>query len=282
MSDRAGEPGTAPTGASPDDPTPLAVLRRLVAESAPLAPIHAAVHARLTDVERGRCDARMPTVIGDGLLESLLVLADFVLGVSYSSTLRAGDRIVTVRLGVQLLGRPLSGEELRATGTLDDSRAGVGLSSATITDREGRVVARCEGRNAALTDGLAGQYASTPPTFANRPSGWRLLMPHRGEDPTRDGTTMVAHPDPWTANAAGVVQGGALAGLAARGLSHALDVLPDDFSITFVRPFRPGDGAVRCRVVVEHTGRRLRVGRAELVDDRGRLLATASGTAFRH
>jgi hypothetical protein len=171
------------SGDGSEDPTPLAVLRRLVAEEAPLAPIHAATHARLTRVERGCCEARMPTTIGDGLLESLLILADFVLGVSYSSSLRAGDRIVTVRLGVQLIGRPLPGEELLATGTLDDASRGVGLSSATITDREGRTVARCVGRNAVLTDGLAEQYGRTALQWAKRASGWRLLMPHRGEDP---------------------------------------------------------------------------------------------------
>ncbi|GAA4822446.1 hypothetical protein GCM10023201_05460 [Actinomycetospora corticicola] len=264
------------------NPTPLAVLRRLVAEESPLAPIHAATHARLTRVERGCCEARMPTTIGDGLLESLLILADFVLGVSYSSSLRAGDRIVTVRLGVQLIGRPLPGDDLVATGTLDDASRGVGLSSATITDRDGVTIARCVGRNAVLTDGLAEQYGRTAPQWAKRASGWRLLMPHRGEDPTRDGTTMIAHPDMATRNSAGVVQGGALAGLAARGLSHALDTIPDDFAISFVRPVRPGDHPVMCRVVVEHGGRRMRVGRAELVDDRGRLLATANGTSFRH
>ncbi|MCD2185934.1 PaaI family thioesterase [Actinomycetospora soli] len=277
MSDRA-EHG----GETADDPTPLATLRRLVDEKAPLAPVHAATHARLTRIERGCAEARMPTTIGDGLLESLLILADFVLGVSYSSSLRAGDRIVTVRLAVQLLGRPLPGEELGATGTLDDASNGVGLSSATITDRDGNTVARCVGRNAVLTDGLAEQYGRTAPHWSNRPSGWRLLMPHRGEDPTRDGTTMIAHPDPATRNSAGVVQGGALAGLAARGLAHALDVIPDDFAISFVRSVRPGDHPVMCRVVVEHRGRRMRVGRAELVDDRGRLLATAQGTSFRH
>ncbi|MDL5158852.1 PaaI family thioesterase [Actinomycetospora termitidis] len=286
MNDRAergdGESGDPHDGSVSDDPTPLAVLRRLVDEEAPLASIHAATHARLTHVERGRCEARMPTVIGDGLLESVLILADFVLGVAYSSSLRAGDRIVTVRLGVQLIGRPLPGEELGATGTLDDSRSGVGLSSATITDREGRTVARCVGRNAVLTDGLAEQYGRTAPAWAARPTAWRMLMPHRGENPTRDGTTMIAHPDRWTANAVGVVQGGALAGLAARGLSHALDVLPDDFTITYVRSVRAGEGPVRCRVVVEHAGRRLRAGRAELVDDHGKLLASAAGSSFRH
>ncbi|NMO92415.1 PaaI family thioesterase [Actinomycetospora sp. TBRC 11914] len=264
-----------------DDPSPLAVLRRLVEEGSPLAPVHAATHAELTAIDRGSCSARMPTVHGDGLLESVLILADFALGVSYSSTLRAGDRIVTVRLGVQLLGNPLSGEPLLATGQLDSVRSGVGLSSATVTDREGRPVARCVGRNAALTDELAGRYGRMAPSWASRPTPWRMLMPHRGEDPTRDGTTMIAHPDRTALNSAGVVQGGALAGLAARGLVHALDVIPDDFSVSFIRPVRTAGQPVMCRVVVEHGGRRLRVGRAELVDERGRLYALAGGTAFR-
>ncbi len=264
-----------------EDPSPLAVLRRLVADGSPLAPVHAAVHAELTAVDRGSCAARMPTVAGDGLLEALLILADFVLGVSYSSTLRAGDRIVTVRLEIQLLGRPSTGEPLFATGTLDDAGNGVGLSSATITDREGRAVARCVGRNAVLTDELADRYGQMAPAWSSRPIPWRMLMPHRGEDPTRDGTTMIAHPDRTALNSAGVVQGGALAGIAARGLAHALDVVPDDFSMTFIRPVRAAGQAVMCRVVVEHGGRRLRVGRAELVDERGRLYALAGGTSFR-
>jgi acyl-coenzyme A thioesterase PaaI-like protein len=264
-----------------EDPTPLAVLQRLLAEGSPLAPVHAATHAELTAVDRGSCSARMPTLPGDGLLESVLILADFVLGVSYSSTLRAGDRIVTVRLGIQLLGNPLPGEPLSATGQLDSSRGGVGLSSADIIDREGRPVARCVGRNAALTDELAGRYGQMAPAWSTRPTPWRMLMPHRGEDPTRDGTTMVAHPDRTSLNSAGVVQGGALAGIAARGLAHALDVVPDDFSVSFIRPVRSAGQPVMCRVVVEHGGRRLRVGRAELVDERGRLFALAGGTAFR-
>ena len=264
-----------------EDPSPLAVLRRLVDEGAPLAPVHAAVHAELTEIDRGSCAARMPTVPGDGVLESLLILADFVLGVSYSSTLRAGDRIVTVRLGIQLLDRPLSGEQLLATGRLDAAHHGVGLSSATVTDRAGRAIARCVGRNAVLTDELAGRYGTTAPAWASRPTPWRMLMPHRGEDPTRDGTTMIAHPDRTAVNSAGVVQGGALAGLAARGLSHALDIVPDDFSVSFVRPVRSAGQPVMCRAVVEHGGRRLRVGRAELVDEHGRLFAVAGGTAYR-
>ena len=264
-----------------DDPSPLAVLRDLVAQDAPLAPVHAAVHARLTGVERGSCSARLPTQPGDGLLESVLILADFVMGVAYSSTLRAGDRIVTVRIGVQLLGRPLAGEVLFGDGRLDSARNGVGLSSGTITDREGGEVARCLARNAVLTDDVAGQYGRTAPTWAKRPSSWRLLMPHRGEDPTRDGTTMVSRPDHTSANSAGVVQGGALAGLAARGLAHSLDAVPEDFAVSFVRSVRADGSPVMCRVVVEHGGRRLRVGRAELVDERGKLLASASGTSFR-
>lgn len=262
-------------------PTPLAVLRRKVADDAPLAPVHAALHTRLTAVDEGSCSATMPTVAGDGLLESVLVLADFTLGIAYSTTLRAGDRLVTVRLGVQLLARPHSGQELRAHGTLDDARGGVGLSSSLVTDRGGRPVARTVGRNALITDDVAAGYGRSAEVWASRPSPWRLLMPHRGEGPTPDGTMMVARPDPTAVNAAGVVQGGVLAGLAARGLTHALEIMPDDFAVSFVRPARADGSPVTCRVVVEHRGRRLRVGRADLVDGTGRLLATASGTVFR-
>ena len=38
------------------DEAPLAVLRRVVDDDVPLAPVHAAVHARLTAIEPGRAD----------------------------------------------------------------------------------------------------------------------------------------------------------------------------------------------------------------------------------
>lgn len=259
----------------------LAVMDRLVSDGTPLAPVDAATHAELVTVEHGGCAARMPTLRGDGLLESLLVLTDFALGLSYFSTLAATDHVATIRLGVALLARPSSGQDLLATARVDQTSAGVGLSSATITDREGRPVARCVGRHAALRADAVDVHPRRAPSRTNRPTPWRLLMPHRGEPSAHGRTSLLARPDSTSLNSAGSVQGGALAGLAARGLSYAFDMLPEDFAVSFVRPVTRVDEPLLCRIAVDHDGRRHRVGRAELVDERDRLCCTATASTFR-
>jgi acyl-coenzyme A thioesterase PaaI-like protein len=197
----------------PRDEPPLAALRRRVADRAPLAPIHASVHAELLAIEPGHVEARMPTAARDPALEAVLVLADFVLGLAVTGTVGPGERITTLRLSVQMVGEAGAGE-LRGTGRLEHRDDAVGVSSAEIVDEEGQLVARCTGRNAVLAD-RAPDSLSEDLRWAARPGPWALLMPMRDAEPTPEGATVIAHPDPQTANSAGVVQGGALAGVAA-------------------------------------------------------------------
>lgn len=262
----------------PDEP-PLAALRRRVADRAPLAPIHASVHAELLAIEPGRVEGRMPTAARDQALEAVLVLADFLLGLAVTGTVGPGERITTLRLSVQMVGEAGHGE-LRGTGRLDHRDDAVGISSAEILDEEGQLVARCTGRNAILAD-RAPDSLSEDVRWASRPGPWALLMPMRHAEPTPEGARVIAHPDPKTANSAGVVQGGALAGIAARALDGVLGARPQELTVSFLRAV-PADGrALICRVTVEHRGRRLRSARAELRDQDDRLVLTASGLAYR-
>jgi len=170
--------------------------------------------------------------------------------------------------------------ELRGTGRLDHRDDAVGTSSAEIVDGEGRLVARCTGRNAILAD-RAPDSLTEELRWASRPGPWALLMPMRQAEPVPEGATVIAHPDPSTANSAGVVQGGALAGIAAHALDGVLGARPQELAVSFLRAV-PADGrALVCRVSVEHAGRRLRSARAELRDRTDRLVLTASGLAYR-
>lgn len=254
-------------------PSPLEVLRGTIARDTPLAPVHAALGVRLVAVEPGRCRGAMPAPPdpdGTDPVLPLLVLADFALGIAASSTLAAGQRITTLRLGLTVLRPVRPATALTAVGCLDDVVAGTAVSSGEIRDHDGTVLARAVARNAVLADAVAHAYGETPPSFTAQRSGAELLP---------DGAAV--RPDPCTANSAGAVQGGVLAAVAARALGSALGASPDEVTATFLRAVAADGSAVRTATTLEHAGRSLRSGRTEVVDDRDRTVLTLSGLAYR-
>lgn len=248
--------------------TPLTQLQRCVADDVPLAPVHAVAGARLRAIEPGRADAFMPAP-ADGLDAALWLLADFASGVAVTGTLGPGERITTLRLTLHVLTREPAGTTLHAVGCLDARAPHVALSTAVITDDDGRTVARADGRNAVLADEVA---ASTRPGDG---PGW--------SDPPRAAGALVADgaaPDPHAVNHAGVVQGGVLASLPARALADVLGGPADEVTATFLRAV-PADGrAVHTHVELEHGGRRLRSARALLRDDRDRTVLSVTGLRY--
>jgi acyl-coenzyme A thioesterase PaaI-like protein len=255
-------------------PAPLAALQRSARESRPLAPVHAATHSRLHEIEPGRCVASIPGVVDDPDL-GLWVLADFVTGLAVTGTIGVGERITTLRLTLQLLAPAASGP-LHATSELVTAAGDdVALSHAVITDAAGRTVARGTARNAVLRDAAGDTFDDTPGTFTAEPrtaSSGLLAVREDGED-------LLARPDRASVNSAEVVQGGVLAALAGRALQRALGPRPDEVTATFLRATAP-DADVRAAAVVEHAGRRLRSGRVTLTDVRGKPVLTASGLAY--
>ena len=75
-----------------------------MADDIPLAPVHAAVRARLRAIEPGRAEADMPAPDGD-VDGALWLLGDFVSGLAVTSTLAAGERITTLRLTLHVVAR---------------------------------------------------------------------------------------------------------------------------------------------------------------------------------
>lgn len=271
QADVAGHADAAAKNGAPR-PAPLAALRRSADEGRPLAPVHAATHLRLLEIEPGRCLATMPGVADDPDL-GLWVLADFVTGLAVTGTIGVGERITTLRLTVQTVA-PAPLGELRATGELVHTGDGGALSHAVIVDAEGHTVARSTARNAVLRDAAGDTFDDTPPTFGLAPSTAAALL-----DVREDGDDLVARPAPTSTNSAQIVQGGVLAAVAGRALGRGLGGRPDEVTATFLRA-TPPDGDVRAHVVVEHAGRRLGSGRVELVGARGKPVLTASGIVY--
>jgi len=243
------------------------VLRRVVRDDVPLAPVHAAVHAKLRGIEPGRAETVLPAPDHDPDA-ALWLLGDFASGLAVTGTLEAGQRITTLRLTLHVLTRDIEGDELSAVGWLDEQLDGVALSTAVITDKAGRTIARAQGRNAVLADEVAAGYGTTVPDWAPAPFAVDELL--------RDG----AAPHEQAVNTAAVVQGGALASLAARALAEVLEGPADEASAAFLRPV-PADGrTVHAEAELEHGGRRLRSGRALLRDDRDRVVLSVSGLRY--
>ncbi|MEJ2889374.1 PaaI family thioesterase [Actinomycetospora aeridis] len=233
--------------------------------------MHAAVGARLRAIEPGRAEATMPAADPDGLDAALWVLADFVSGLAVTGTLGSGERITTLRLTLHVIARDGVTGTLHGTGWLDE-KSEVGLSTAVITDDDGRTVARAVGRNAILADEVA---ASTWPGHA---PAWSD-PPRRAADLLADG----AAPDPASVNHAGVVQGGMLASLPARALADLLGGPADEATATFLRavPAGPSDGrTLHTAPELEHGGRRLRSGRVVLRHGDDRTVLTVTGLRY--
>ncbi|WP_433027199.1 PaaI family thioesterase [Actinomycetospora sp. CA-053990] len=150
-----------------------------MAEDVPLAPVHAAVRARLRAIEPGRAEADMPAPDGD-VDGALWLLGDFVSGLAVTSTLAAGERITTLRLTLHVVARDDVRGTLHAVGCLDERNPDVALSTAVITDDDGRTLARAHGRNAVLRDEQAAEYRTATPDWsptARAPTRWWARAP---------------------------------------------------------------------------------------------------------
>ena len=92
----------------------------------------------------------------------------------------------------------------------------------------------------------------------------------------------------WHANTFGIIYGGSLALLAKSAVAGAAQTLapPDasysalDLKVNFLRPVFPGEGELTARGTIVHAGRNLAIGRAEIVDHRGKTVVMASGTTL--
>jgi uncharacterized protein (TIGR00369 family) len=121
--------------------------RRIIAGDLPAAPFPEMVGMKLTAVEPGR--ARMEMTVDQrhanpmGTLHGGVscTLADSAMGLAYASTLGEGESFTTLELKINFL-RPVWSGRLVAEGIVVQRGRTVGLAECSVTDENGRLVAR--------------------------------------------------------------------------------------------------------------------------------------------
>jgi uncharacterized protein (TIGR00369 family) len=127
--------------------TMLENARRIIAGDLPSAPFPAMVGMKLTAVEPGRArmevivDARHANPMGTLHGGVPCTLADSAMGLAYASTLAEGESFTTLELKINFL-RPVWSGRLVAEGTVVQRGRTVGLAECSVTDEQGRLIAR--------------------------------------------------------------------------------------------------------------------------------------------
>lgn len=127
--------------------TILDAVRRAIAGDLPPMPVAALLGLRVTAIDPGRArvelDAQgehanpMGTVHGG----VLCAIADTAMGLAYGATLGDGENFATIELKINFL-RPVRRAALSADGVVVQKGRRLGLTECSVTDADGRLVAR--------------------------------------------------------------------------------------------------------------------------------------------
>jgi uncharacterized protein (TIGR00369 family) len=127
--------------------TRLESMRKAIAGELPPPPIATLIGFRMTAIEPGRsrfeldADARHHNPMGTLHGGVLCDIADVAMGSAYASTLEEGESFTTLELKINFL-RPVRAAHLVAEGNLVQRGRTVGLVECTVTDDQGRLVAK--------------------------------------------------------------------------------------------------------------------------------------------
>ena len=134
--------------------------RRVIAGDAPPPPFPSLVGMRLTAIEAGRArmeittDARHANPMGTVHGGVPCTLADSAMGLAYASTLAEGESFTTLELKINFL-RPVWNTTLVAEGVVVQRGRTIGLAECTVTDDQGRIVAKAMSTCMTLRDAQA-------------------------------------------------------------------------------------------------------------------------------
>ena len=134
--------------------------RQMIAGELPAAPFPALVGMKLTAIEPGRArmemivDARHTNPMGTLHGGVPCTLADSAMGLAYAATLDEGESFTTLDLKINFL-RPFWSGLLIADGSVVQRGRTVGLAECTITDDQGRLIARAMSTCMTLRDEMA-------------------------------------------------------------------------------------------------------------------------------
>lgn len=135
-------------------------IRRTLAGELPPPPFPNLVGMKLTEVEPGRArmeltvDARHTNPMGTLHGGVPCTLADSAMGIAYAATLGEGESFTTLELKINFL-RPVWSGLLVAEGVVVQRGRTIGLAECTVTDEQGRLVAKASSTCMTLRDGQA-------------------------------------------------------------------------------------------------------------------------------
>jgi uncharacterized protein (TIGR00369 family) len=121
--------------------------RRIIAGELPPPPFPSLVGMKLTFIEPGRArmelttDARHANPMGTVHGGVPCTLADSAMGLAYAATLEEGESFATLELKINFL-RPAWSTTLVAEGIVVQRGRTIGLAECSVTDENGRLIAR--------------------------------------------------------------------------------------------------------------------------------------------
>jgi len=128
-------------------PTRLEIMRKTIAGEHPPPPIATLIGFRMTQIDPGRsrfeldADARHHNPMGTLHGGVLCDIADVAMGSAYASTLDEGESFTTLELKINFL-RPVRAAHLVAEATIVQRGRTVGLAECSISDDQGRLIAK--------------------------------------------------------------------------------------------------------------------------------------------
>jgi uncharacterized protein (TIGR00369 family) len=137
--------------------TMLENIRRAMAGELPAAPFPSLIGMQVTEVDPGRArveitiDSRHANPMGTMHGGVPCTIADSAMGIAYAATLGEGESFTTLELKINFL-RPVWSGRLVAEGVVVQRGRSIGLAECTVTDQQGRLVARASSTCMTLRD----------------------------------------------------------------------------------------------------------------------------------
>ncbi len=138
-------------------PSMLENARRIISGELPPAPFPNYIGIKLVEIELGRArmemtaEAHHANPMGTVHGGVPCTLADSAMGLAYASTLADGESFTTLELKINFL-RPVWNGRLIAEGTVVQRGRTIGLAECTVTDEDGRLIARASSTCMTLRD----------------------------------------------------------------------------------------------------------------------------------
>ena len=280
-------------------------LRRMLNGATPAPPLSRLTGLHVEAVDDGTATFAMPLSRwlqgADGTISpgALAIVADGAMACAIMTALPARTPLTTSELALRVVRPVAPGGSIEARGSVISLSAPVALAEASLHDEHGALIGHGSSLCITLAPGSLPDAAPRPPANGDGPDPWQRRPPTGPEPPLHlltglsaagatDSTVQYTLPaSPWfQAPPPGRVQGGVVALLADAALSGAIrhatpgGYTPLEFKVNYLRPLASDGRTARATARVVHSGRRIAVASADVVDADGRPVAVASGSGL--